>query len=172
MIIKTTGKNIKVTEGMEVAINNKLGFLDKFLSEDEVIKFSTTKVREINKLSVVFIYNNKVVKLEETDKDFYAGLDKLAAKLKNQISKLHTLKIKQKQDHEKALKHVMNEDTDEVKIVKRKYTNLEVMYENEAIEKLDTMGYQSYVFKNADDGEQVTMIYCRNDGDYGLLICD
>lgn len=172
MIIKTTGKNIKVTEGMEVAINNKLGFLDKFLSEDEIIKFSTTKVREINKLSVVFIYNNKVVKLEETDKDFYAGLDKLAAKLKNQISKLHTLKIKQKQDHEKALKHVMNEDTDEVKIVKRKYTNLEVMYENEAIEKLDTMGYQSYVFKNADDGEQVTMIYCRNDGDYGLLICD
>lgn len=174
MIIEITGANVKTTKGMSDAIEEKLSFLDKFLSDSDVVKVNEKKVKEINRVSVVFVYNNKVVKLEEKDKDFYAALDKLCAKLKNQMSKLHSLKVKQKNDHEKALKYMVDdaEDSKESQIVKRKHTNLEVMYEHEAMEKLDLLGYESFVFKNADDGEKVTMIYCRNDGDYGLLVCD
>lgn len=175
MIIETTSANVKTTEGMLNAITEKLGFLNKFLAEEDVVKVNEKKVKEINKVSVVFVYNNKVVKLEEEDKDFYTALDKLCAKLKNQMSKLHSLKVKQKNDHEKALRFMINDFIDDDKktqIVKRKHTNLEVMYEEEAIEKLELMGYESFVFKNADDNEKVTMIYCRNDGDYGILVCD
>lgn len=173
MIIEMTGSSIKVTEGMTTAVNEKLKFLSKFLKDDEVVKVNEKKVKELHNVSIVFIYNNKVVKLAEKDKDFYSALDKLCSKLKNQISKLHSLRIKQKQDHEKALKHIFDdqEEEKENKVVKRKHTNLEVLYEYEAIEQLEANGYQSYIFKNADDDEKVTMIYCRNDGDYGILVC-
>ena len=174
MIIEANASNIKITEGMNAAIENKLGFLKKFLSENDVVKVTQTKVKDIVKVSVVFVYNNKVVKIEEKENDFYVGLDKVCSRLKSQMSKLHSLKIKQQQDHEKALKYIPNEseDVEQPKIVKRKHTNLEVLYEYEAIDVLETSGYQSYVFKNADNDEKTSMVYIRNDGNYGIIECE
>lgn len=174
MIIEANASNVKITEGMNAAIENKLSFLNKFLSDNDIVKVTQTKVKDTIKVSVVFVYNNKVVKIEEKETDFYVALDKICSRLKSQMSKLHSLKIKQQQDHERALKYIPNE-TDEVepaKVVKRKHTNLEVLYEYEAIELLESSGYQSYIFKNADDNDKTSMVYIRNDGNYGIIECE
>lgn len=174
MNIKINGSNVKITEGMTVAINDKLNFLDKFLSESEEIKINVISVKNIIKVSAVLLYNNRVVKIEEKDSDFYTAVDKLTARLKSQISKLHSLKVKKVRDHDKALKYLPdNENVSiEPKIVKRKNSVLEEITEQEAIEIMELNGYDAYVFKNADDNGRVSMLHIRNDGDYFVVLCE
>lgn len=172
MNIKINGNNITVTEAMKEIVNDKLSFLDKFV--DETVNVHITNVRSMSKISIVFVYNNKVVKLEESNHDFYTAIDKLVTRLKSKMSKLHSLKVKQNQDHANALKYIPNIDSEieESKIVKRKQATLEKMTEIEAIEELEKNEYQSYIFINTDNGNKVSMIYLRNDGNYGILVCD
>ena len=174
MNIKIYGTNLKITDGMSEALNSKLEFLDKFLDDTDKITVNVSSIKNVIKMSTIVVYNEKVVKIEETNEDFYVATDKTAARLKIQILKLHSLKIKRQNDHESAIKYVLSDNETssiEPKIVKRKETTLEVITEKEALDIMDTYGYDSYVFKNADEDEKVCMLHSRNDGDYFIVIC-
>lgn len=172
MKIKTNGTNLKVTPAMEEALENKLDFLSKFLKEDDRITVSVTKVKNILKMSLILIYNNKTVKIEEKEEDFYVAVDKIAARLKPQISKLHSLKVKRKNDHEKLLSYIPEDEVSlEPKVVKRKTTVLESISEKDAIDIMEDNGYDAFVFMNADIENKICMMHIRNDGDYFIVEC-
>jgi putative sigma-54 modulation protein len=59
-------------------------------------------------------------------------------------------------------------DDDEGAIVRVKRFRMKPMDPEEAIEHMELLGHNFYVFWNSDD-ERVGVIYRRNDGDYGLL---
>lgn len=174
MNIKINGSNVKITEGMSTTLNEKFNFLNKFLNENEQVTVYVKAVKNSIKISTIFIYNNKVVKIEDKDDDFYVAVDKLTARLKSQISKMHSLKVKKRRDHDKALKYLSSEEdvSIEPKIVKRKQTELEEITEEEAIVIMEENNYEAYVFKNADDNGRISMIHVRNDGDYFIVACD
>lgn len=174
MKIKINGSNVKITEGMSTALNEKFSFLNKFLNENEQVTIYVTSIKNSIKVSTMLLYNNKVVKIEDNDEDFYVAVDKLTARLKSQISKLHSLKVKKVHDHDKILKYLPNEEdiSIEPKIVKRKETSLEEITEIEAIAIMETNGYEAYIFKNADDNGRISMLHVRNDGDYFIVACN
>ena len=60
------------------------------------------------------------------------------------------------------------EDTDLGTIVRVKRFNVKPMFPEEAIEQMELLGHSFFVFWNAAD-ERVSVLYRRNDGDYGLL---
>lgn len=173
MDIKTNGTNLKITSAMEETLKNKLQFLEKFLKEDDKITVNITKIKNNLKMSSILIYNNKTVKIEEIHEDFYVAVDKIAARLKPQISKLHSLKVKRKNDHDKLLAYIPKDETSlEPKVVKRKNTKLESMTEKEAINIMEENGYEAFVFMNADAENKICMLHIRNDGDYFIVICE
>ena len=172
MVIKTNGLNLKITEAMQNAIDTKLLSLDKFIEDTEVSVKVTQKKLEV-KVVIMLVYNGKLVKITERDSDFYNALEKASDKLKAQIKKLHTLKVKRETDQSKTIRTYFNEEIeDEIedsKIVKRKKIELRPMTEEDAIQEMETLEHNTFVFLNADSNNCVSLIYRRNDGNYGIL---
>jgi putative sigma-54 modulation protein len=53
-------------------------------------------------------------------------------------------------------------------IVRTKSFRMTPMNPDEAVEQMELLGHDFFVFYNADEG-QINVIYRRKDGDYGLL---
>ena len=53
-------------------------------------------------------------------------------------------------------------------VVKVKAFDLEPMFEEDAIARMEDLGHAFFVFVNAE-GERVNVLYRRSDGDYGLI---
>lgn len=62
--------------------------------------------------------------------------------------------------------HAGNED--EGTIVRTKRFSVKPMHPEEAVEQMDLLGHNFFVFWNAED-ERVSVVYRRNDGNYGLI---
>ena len=54
------------------------------------------------------------------------------------------------------------------KVVRSKSYNLVPMTVEDAIEEMELVGHDFYVFANKSSGN-VNVLYARNDGDYGLI---
>ena len=54
-------------------------------------------------------------------------------------------------------------------VVKVKSFDIEPMFEEDAIAKMEELGHAFFVFVNAEEGERVNVLYRRSDGDYGLI---
>ena len=55
MIIKSNGLNLKITEGMKAAIENKLESLDKFIDDDTEISVKVTQKKLEVKIVIMVI---------------------------------------------------------------------------------------------------------------------
>lgn len=89
MVIKTNGKNIEITKGMNAYLEKKLRYFDKFLKEDTLVNVSVSQRNNKIKIEAYLEYHHKDVKAKVEEDEFYAAVDKLMDILKNTISKLH-----------------------------------------------------------------------------------
>lgn len=172
MRIKSNGLNLKITEGMQAAIESKLNLLDKFIEDDTEISVKVTQKKLEVKVVIMLIYNGKLIKITKRDEDFYVALEKASDTLKSQIEKQHTLKVKRESDQRETIRTYFNEELEEdesPRIVKRKMIELRPMSEEDAISEMETLGHNAFVFLNADIQGTISMIYKRNDGNYGIL---
>lgn len=174
MRIKINSKSIKVTEGMIKAVESKFKVISKFLEDSEDIKITVTSIKKEIYVSTILIYKGKLVKVEKSGDDFYFIVDDIIDTLKDKLEKLHTKEIKKKKDQEKALHEMYDEKEVEEEymhkeiITKRKKIELTLLTPEEAIEQMEKLGHESYIFLNVETNKPC-MIYCRYDGEYGLL---
>lgn len=175
MNILINSKGIKITEGMKQAIESKLEVLDKFLNESHQIKVSISNVKKQISVCMMVVYEGKLVKIEKSGDDFYYIINDIGDRLKEKLEKLHTKKIKKQKDQEKALQKLeYDESSDESEfmnqeiISKRKKISLTQMTPEEAIEQMELLGHESFIFSNIETGKPC-MIYSRFDGKYSLI---
>lgn len=175
MVIKINAKGIKLTDGMENAIKNRLDVIEKFLKPSDIMRVTVFNVKKDIYVNIMVVYDKKIVKVERKGEDFYCILSSVADVLKDKLENLHTKKIKRQKDQDKALRTFEYDDQtadsefmNREIISKRKKIVLDVMTEGEAVDKMEKLGHESFIFINADTGKYC-MIYIRNDGDYGLL---
>lgn len=175
MKIKINSKVNKVTEGMQQAVENKMSVLDKFLSDSDTMKISVTSIKKEISVCAMVVYDGKLVKIEKTGDDFYALISDIGDRLKEKLEKLHTKKIKKQKDQENALNKLdYDVEADEQKylsqeiVTKRKKVKLVAMSESEAIEEMERLGHESFIFLNELTGNPC-MVYTRNDSNYGVI---
>ena len=113
MRIKSNGLNLKITEGMQTAIESKLNLLDKFIEDDTEISVKVTQKKLEVKVVIMLIYNGKLIKITKRDEDFYVALEKASDTLKSQIEKQHTLKVKRESDQRETIRTYFNEELEE-----------------------------------------------------------
>ena len=89
MIIKTNGKNIEITKGMNAYLEKKLSYFDKFLKEDTLVNVSVSQRNNKIKIEAYIEYHHMDVMAKVEEDEFYAAVDKLMDNLKNTVSKLH-----------------------------------------------------------------------------------
>ena len=64
-----------------------------------------------------------------------------------------------------------DEESEERRIVRQKGFSLRPMLPDEALDQMELLGHDFFVFFNAEN-ELVNVVYRRKDGDYGLLMPD
>lgn len=167
--IKITGKNIEITESMKETINEKLSFLDKFLDDTDKVSVTISERKTKFKITVMVTVFGKIIKIEREVLDFYDGFELVVDKLKNTVNRQHEFKVKQ--NHEKIIEIMTGTDEENVSMIETyKEVNSDELTENEAIEKMETLGYEFFLFKNTEKENVYCVLYRRYDGSYGLLI--
>ena len=95
--------------------------------------------------------------------------------LKKRVRKVKSMKITKKRGNE-TLRNIVDEVEDSVEVVdwkieRRKFIDLDVMSEEDAIISLEGLNHSFFLFKNKDLDNKICIVYRREVG-YGLLETD
>lgn len=171
MKLNIRGSKIEVTDAIKSYIESKISKLDKYFEDSSDITANIViKTRGIDQIVEITIPIKKVVlRAEESNKDLYASIDFATDKLERQIRKNKT-RIKQKINKENFDFFIdfESEEEDNQKIVKRKIIDVKPMSEEEAILQMNLISHDFFLFKNSDK-DNVSVIYKRKEGNYGII---
>lgn len=124
--------------------------------------------------------NGNFLRAEERNYDLTAAVDATVATLDTQAKRFKERKVLR--SSRRIDKHQLPvESTDDEpalppdaelvggKVVRIKHFNLKPMTEAEAIEQMEALGHNFFLFRDADR-DQIALIYRRQDDDYGLIL--
>ena len=167
------GKKVEITDSIKNYIEEKVGKLDKYISnpEDVTAKVLVRIVGREQIVEVTIPIQKIVLRCEERNDDLYAAIDKVSDKLERQIRKNKTsmqTRVKNNENIGFDLSFdTEKEDTTET-IVKRKELEMKPMSEEEAMLQMSLIGHEFFVFKNVAT-DNIAVLYARKDGKYGII---
>lgn len=179
MELTIKGKNVEVTDRLRDYVEKKIGKLDRYLptiSEAWVeLSVEGTKAAQDRQVCQVTIRSNgTILRAEERSEDMFNAIDTVLDKMYRQIAR-----YKGKRKNRWRAVGVTVEplppgfEEQELEegvpsIVRSKRFSMTPMHPEEAIEQMELLGHDFFVFYNAEEG-QINVLYRRDDGDYGLL---
>lgn len=171
MKIIITGKNLEVTDGLRRAVEEKIGKLDRYFSEDTTAKVTLSVEKDRQKIEVTIPVKGNIIRSEQVSSDMYVSIDLVQEIIERQLKKYKKKLIDKKQNvasFSDAFLERPEEDEEEVKIVRTKQFDIKPMYPEDACVQMELLGHDFFVFCNAET-EQVNVVYKRKGGTYGLI---
>ncbi len=181
LIIKS--RNGRLTDRQRAYIEEKLGKLSRYL--DKLSK-ATVELAEEQRRSEGTVHRAQVtvmgergvlVRAEQSASDLLAAIDAVHDTLQRQITRhkdKQSHRARRRGDEQMAdLDYIpapMDDETDTSgpRIVRTKAFSVKPMSGDEAVEQMELLGHDFFVFRDSDtDGIQV--VYRRRDGNYGLI---
>lgn len=189
------GRNVEVPEHFATRINTKLAKIEKI--SPAITRFDVVLLHENNprlakasqRIEITLKGKPGVARAEAAEDTFYAALESAVAKLERQMRKARTRRKISHSGHRRpqsvaeataelatdaAPAEVLDEYADGVdeqlpgQIVRRKEHDGTPMTVDEALEKMELVGHDFYLFRDAENG-RATVVYRRHAFDYGLL---
>ncbi len=175
MKINYVGRNIKIRDNFKEQVDRKLGKLDKYFQEDveATATFSTQgnfKTVEVT----IWLTSGTILRAEETSDDMLTAVDIAVDSLDSQLRKYKTKLQNRRYSNESIRFDEVPDDAEALDedykpdIVRVKRIGLKPMFSEEAILQMDLLGHDFFVYLDADT-ELVSVVYKRNDGNYGLI---
>ncbi len=180
------GKNIDITDGIRGYVGTKIekavAHFDDLLNEIDV-HLSVEKNPRINpakQIAEVTMYvNGSVVRAQESSENLYASIDMVADKIARQLRKYKEKRREQKREpvraaevlaEQPAVASLLENRTPELpaEVIRTKYFAMPPMTVEEAMEQLQVIDHDFYMFQNVDTGE-INVIYERNHSGYGVI---
>lgn len=171
MKIEIVQRNYVAKEKLTDLIEKKLSRFEKYLDESAVAKVVLSKAgnSERYKMEATIRSARSFVRSEVESDNMYANLDLCLAKLERQIVRnAGKAKSAVKVDPKDLLFFDELPEESHAKIVKRKEFELDELSEEEAMEQLELLDNDFYIYKDAKT-KLVCVLYRRTDGDYGLI---
>ena len=171
MKIIISGKNIEITEGLKTAVQDKIGKLDKYFSEDTVAKVILSVEKERQKIEVTIPMKGSIIRSEQVSNDMYVSIDLVKEILERQLKKYKKKLTDKKQNalsFSQAFLEKDEEEDEEIKIVRTKRFDIKPMYPEDACIQMELLGHDFFVFCNAET-DQVNVVYKRKGNSYGLI---
>ena len=189
------GRNVEVPDHFATRIHTKLAKIEKI--SPAITRFDVVLLHEKNprlakasqRIEITLKGKPGVARAEAAEDTFYAALESAVAKLERQMRKARTRRKISHSGHrrpqsvaeataelapEAAPADVMDEYADGVddqlpgQIVRRKEHDGTPMSVDEALEKMELVGHDFYLFRDAESGN-ATVVYRRHAFDYGLI---
>ena len=173
MKITLRGKNIEITEAIEEKVGEKLSKLDKYfiVSENVEAKVLVRTYPYGQKIEVTIPTEYVLLRAEVVDQDLYNAIDLVIDKLEGQIRKYKTRLNRKSKDNKLAFNLASIEpldDEEEDVLVKAKTITPKPMDMEEAIMQMELIGHSFFVYRDTET-DAISIVYRRNDGDYGLI---
>ena len=174
-----TDKKVTLPDTVNKYAEKKVGKLDRFFKEDATaaITFSVEKERN-NKVEITIRSSGTIYRVSESTSDMHASIDAAVTTLERQIRKNKTRLEKRLRQgaFERAL-DVSEVSTfapeepeeGEYRIVRSKTFPIKPMTREEAILQMNLVGHNFFAFRDEEAGGAFSVVYRRNDGDYGLI---
>lgn len=173
MKIILRGKNIEITDAIEKKVADKLSKLDKYfiVSENVEAKVLVRTYPYGQKIEVTIPTEYVLLRAEVVDEDLYNAIDLVIDKLEGQIRKYKTRLNRKSKDNKLAFNiasiEPLEEEEEDV-LVKTKTINPKPMDMEEAIMQMELIGHSFFVYRDTET-DSISIVYRRNDGDYGLI---
>jgi len=188
MELKIHARNVDVTSGLQEHVEKKVSKLDRYLPNIQEVRVDLAIERRKQGsdqcIAQLTVRNTRGVILRSEDKkqtDIYAALDVALDKMYRQIERYKgrrkrrgSSRFMETEAELAAMEEVpvdlMEEEEEEEKmvIVRRKQVALIPMSEEEAIDQMELLGHNFFIFYNAETAK-IGVLYRREDGNYGVL---
>ena len=168
-----SGRNIDITDGLRSAVEDKLGKLEKFFTDDTEIHVTLSVEKERQKIEVTIPVKGDIIRSEQVSNDMYVSIDLVEEIIERQLRKYRKKIIDKKQNagtFQQAFieKDFEDENTNEIKIIRTKKFGFKPMYPEDACVQMELLGHNFFVFLNAET-EEVNVVYKRKGNTYGLI---
>lgn len=180
------GKNFIISDRIREYVEKKVGKFDRYLPDIsetrvEITEEKTKSAKDRKIVQITLRTNGTILRAEERSEAIYACIDTVVDKIHRQIARYKGKRINRWQGHankrtqeieplpelgEEVFEALAEES--ERKIVRTKRFTVHPMTEDEAVEQMELLGHDFFVFYNADLG-RINVIYRRADSNYGLL---
>lgn len=180
------GKNIEITDAIREYVNQKIEkAVNHFqnITNQVDVHLSVARNPRINpnqSAEVTVFANGNVIRAEESSENLYASIDLVADKITRQLRKYKERRQSKKNNtsstqetyvaEETVITDLIGNRTPELptEVVRTKYFAMPPMTVKEALEQLQMVGHDFYMFLNVETNE-INVIYERNHGGYGVI---
>ena len=176
MELQITGKNVKLIPEARRYIERKMGKLGRHLpniieSKVEVTE-ERTKSPQQRFIAQVTIDNGSVLlRGEERGEDLFTAIDKVTSIMDRQVEH-YKGKLYEKGRGSSLARNAFNPEVETAepvkKITKVKRFAVKPMSVAEAIDQMELLGHDFFLFFNAET-DSLNLLYRRKDGNYGLI---
>ena len=176
MELEITGQNIEISPAVRRYTERKLGRLNRHLpniitSKVEITEEKTKSPQQHYLVQVTLDSSGTLLRGEERGEDLFTAIDKVAAIMDRQIEH-HKGKLYEKGRGNSLARSEFSERVATTesprKVVRVKRFAVKPMSVNEAIDQMELLGHDFFLFFNADT-EGLNLLYRRKDGNYGLI---
>ncbi len=172
-IYQFTGRNLEITEAMRGYTEDKLSKLERFfdhiIDAKVIMSYNHNRNHDPARVEVQVNVPHGVVRAEEAGQDTYAAVDKAVDKLERQLKKYKDrLRERKSMDSSLPVTAVATATPETSQVVRVKKHVLRPMGPDDAVMEMEALGHDFYMFLNSETN-LVSVIYIRQDGDYGML---
>ena len=185
MQLSITGKNLEINDNLRKYVEKKIGRLDRYLPNvidgrvELTVDEGARAAGDRQIAQVTLRTKSAILRAEESSGDIYASVDAVFEKMQRQADRYKGKRWAKRTEAAAVPEPVSAEPLEEdealegdeegpLNIVRVKRFPMTPMDEEEAIEQMELLGHDFYVFYNVN-ANQINVIYRRRTGDYGLI---
>ncbi len=180
MELEIFGKNLEVSEAIQTYIQKKIGRLARYLSrlseaKVEIHEEKTKSPQHRFTVQVTLNCKGTLLRGEEKGENIYVAVDAVAEVLTRQIERYKGKLYKKGRGVSLARQASVSEEVTAgedaealPKVVKVKRFAVKPMSVPEAVEQMELLGHDFFLFVNADN-DRLNLLYRRESDDYGLI---
>lgn len=171
MRIEIISKNYHLSEELKNLITKKLNKFDKYFDKEASAKIKLTTQGVNETMEITIDAGGCYVRSSYTGDKMNENVDKILPKLERQIIKYHDkfgTRIKKDALNTPALYEESEIEEKSGNVVKVKKFEVSMTSVQNAIDEMELLNHSFYIFLNGDTNK-ISVLYKRNDGDYGLI---
>lgn len=188
MELMVKSRNGKITQRQHDYIEEKLSKLERYL--DQIGKVTVEVGEEqrrnegtVQRVQVTLVGARGVMlRAEQRAGDLFAAVDTVHDSLQRQITRYkdkHYRRGKVRRQAGQIVEGYVEDDAsngavaveenEAPRLVRAKEVYTKPMFSDEAVEQMELLGHDFFMFRDADTGH-ISVVYRRKDGNYGLLV--
>ena len=173
MKITISGRNVELTDGLRAAVEEKLGKLDKYFTDEATANVTLSVSKDRQKIEVTIPVKGHIIRSEQVSNDMYVSIDLVEEVIERQIKRYRHKLIERHQSggggyFQDDFVDRESDDEEEVEIIRSKRFGMKPMYPEDACVQMELLGHNFFVFRNAET-EEVNVVYKRRGNTYGLI---